>query len=144
MFLGEYRHSLDAKGRIILPAKFREELADGAFMAKAMTDPCLNVYTSEEFAQVAEDTRQRMRRGNRAAQEAARSFFAGATEVEPDKQGRVAIPLHLRDFAGLEREVVVAGVYARLEIWDAAKWDERERRTEAASAAADELQGFAQ
>ena len=144
MFLGEYRHSLDAKGRIILPAKFREELADGAYMAKAMTDPCLYVYLPEEFVQVAEDTRERMKHGNRAAKEAARSFFAGASEVVPDKQGRVAIPSHLRSFAGLEREVVVAGVFARLEIWDAAKWDERERQTEASSATADELQGFAQ
>ncbi len=144
MFLGEYRHSLDAKGRVTLPARFREQLEAGAYVAKAMTDPCLYVFTPEEFEQVAADTRERMRHGSRAAQEAARSFFAGAADVEPDKQGRVAIPGHLRTFAGLEREVVVAGVFARIEIWDARRWDERERRTEASSAAADDLSGFAQ
>ncbi|MCZ7530859.1 MAG: division/cell wall cluster transcriptional repressor MraZ [Acidimicrobiia bacterium] len=144
MFLGEYRHSLDAKGRVILPARFREELAEGAYMAKAMTDPCLFVYTRDEFEEVARTTRQQMREGSRAAQEAARSFFAGATDVEPDKQGRVAIPAHLRSFAHLDKEVVVAGVFARIEIWDAERWDEREARAEAASASADDLQGFAQ
>lgn len=144
MFLGEYRHSLDAKGRVTLPARFRDELADGAYMAKAMTDPCLYVYTAEEFEEVARATRETMREGNRAAQEAARSFFAGATELEPDKQGRVAIPPQLRSFAGLDKDVVVAGVFARIEIWDAAAWEEREARAEAASASADDLSGFAQ
>lgn len=144
MFLGEYRHSLDAKGRVTLPARFRDELEGGAYMAKAMTDPCLYVYTAKEFEKVARSTRETMREGNRAAQEAARSFFAGATDLDPDKQGRVAIPPQLRSFAELDKDVVVAGVFARIEIWDAAKWDEREARAEAASASADDLHGFAQ
>ena len=120
MFLGTYEHALDVKGRVILPAKFREQLEQGAFLAKSL-DGCLALYTAEEFEKVALDMQEKARRGA-VERNAVRSFAAGASEATPDKQGRITIPGHLRQFAGLEREVVVTGVLSRIEIWDAAKW----------------------
>ncbi|MCZ7526203.1 MAG: division/cell wall cluster transcriptional repressor MraZ [Acidimicrobiia bacterium] len=139
MFLGEFQHSLDAKGRVILPAKFRDQLAGGAFVAKG--DGCLFVYTPEEFMQVASEVRQQAKLSAQRRQ-AARSFFAGASEVTPDKQGRVAIPQHLRDYAGLERDIVVAGVFSRIEIWDSARWRERDREGDLSLAATEDLPDF--
>lgn len=142
MFVGEYQHSLDTKGRVILPAKFRDQLADGSVVTKSGSgDGCLVVYTAEEFMRVAEDARQKSRRGPRERQ-AARSFFAGAAEITPDKQGRVALPQHLRDYAGLERDVVVAGIFSRIEIWDAATWREREREGDLLLTEAEGLDDF--
>jgi MraZ protein len=137
MFLGEYQHSLDAKGRVILPAKYREDLAGGAVIAKAL-DGCLAVYPMEEFRQVAEQAREMARQGVRERQ-AARAFFAGAVETVPDKQGRVAIPQHLREFAHLQRDVIVAGNLRHLEIWDAARFRDADRAGAEAIAAAEHL-----
>ena len=92
MFLGEYEHSLDAKGRVILPAKFRDQLEGGAVMAKAL-DGCLAVYPVEEFQRVAANLQEARARGATERQ-AARTYFSGAVEITPDKQGRVAIPAH--------------------------------------------------
>src|SRR2546429_1879809 len=107
MFLGEHQHSLDAKGRVILPARFREQLEGGAVMARAL-DGCLAVYPVAEFDRVARKLREARERGARERQ-AARTFFAGAVEITPDKQGRVAVPQHLREDALLDREAMVAG-----------------------------------
>src|ERR1043165_1058977 len=104
MFLGEHQHSLDAKGRVILPARFRDQLEGGAVMAKAL-DGCLAVYPDAEFAEVARKLREARARGTPERQ-AARTFFAGAVEITPDKQGRVAIPPTLRDYAALDRDVI--------------------------------------
>jgi MraZ protein len=128
MFLGEAEHSLDAKGRVILPVKYRDQLKDGAYMVKGKSG-CLFIYTAEEFGEVAETVREQSRKGETEL-EAARTFFAGAEPIAPDKQGRVAIPQHLRTFASLERDVVVAGVFSRIEIWDAQRWRERDQRGE--------------
>jgi MraZ protein len=125
MFLGEYQHSLDAKGRVILPARFREQLEGGAFVTKLL-DGCLAVWTPEEFRKVAEDMQEKARRGQ-AERNVVRSFAAGAAEVVPDRQGRIAIPATLRSFAGLERDVVVAGVFTRIEIWDSERWGQVNR-----------------
>lgn len=125
MFLGEHQHSLDAKGRVILPARFRDQLEEGAVMAKAL-DGCLAVYPLEEFARVAQKLREARERGSRERQ-AARTFFTGAVEIAPDRQGRVAIPQHLRDYAGLDRDAIVAGVFDHIEIWDAQRFRERDR-----------------
>jgi MraZ protein len=125
MFLGEYQHSLDAKGRVILPARFREQLEGGAVMARAL-DGCLAVYPVSEFDRVAAKLREARERGARERQ-AARSFFTGAVEITPDKQGRVAIPAHLREYASLEREVIVAGNFDHLEIWDSVTFNQRDR-----------------
>ena len=118
MFLGEFQHSLDAKGRVILPVRFRDQLEGGAVMARAL-DGCLAVYPVAEFDRVARKLHEARERGARERQ-AARSFFAGAVEITPDKQGRVAIPQHLREYAHLDREVMVAGSFDHIEIWDAA------------------------
>src|SRR5262245_39539098 len=120
MFLGTFEHSLDAKGRVILPAKFRDDLESGAFLAKSL-DGCLSLYTAEEFENVAQDMQEKARRGG-PERNAVRSFAAGATEATPDRQGRISIPLNLRQFAGLERDVVITGVLTRIEIWDRTRW----------------------
>ena len=128
MFLGEYQHTLDAKGRVILPARFRDQLAGGAVIAKL--DGCLAVYPLEEWNDVANEVREIAKRGH-AERQAARAFFAGAAEIEPDKQGRVAIPTNLREYARLERDVVVTGAFSRIEIWDSSVWRERNAEGEA-------------
>jgi MraZ protein len=120
MFLGTHEHSLDTKGRVILPSKFRDELADGAYITKVL-DGCLAIYTAEEFQKVAREMQESAKRGA-TERNVVRSFAGGAAEVEPDKQGRITIPPHLRSFAGLEREVIIAGVFSRIEIWDAQRW----------------------
>ena len=123
MLVGEYQHSLDDKGRVILPAKFREELA-GAFITSEV-DGCLAMWPPEDFEVRAREMRERSR-GSTADRQVSRAFFARAAEASPDKQGRVAIPATLRDFAGLGREVVITGQFDHVEIWDAARW-ERQR-----------------
>ena len=142
MFLGQYQHSLDEKGRVILPAKFRGQLEDGAYMARGL-DGCVCVYPTDEWERVSNNMRDLATRGTQERQ-AARSFFAGAAEVAPDRQGRVPVPVHLRDFAGLslEREVVVAGVLSRIEIWDAQKWSTREQEGEQVITAAQDIPDF--
>jgi len=123
VFLGEFHHTVDDKGRIVLPSKFRDLLLRGAIVSKG--DGCLFVYTVEEFTDVAQGLREKSKT-SKAAREAARSFFAGATDVSPDKQGRLTIPQSLRTYANLEKEVTVLGVYSRIEIWDASIWEERQ------------------
>ena len=139
-FIGEYQHSLDAKGRLILPADFRGPLANGAVVGIGQHN-CLVVYTLEEFEQVAESTRQMSKLGD-AELDASRAFFAGARHVTPDAQGRVPIASDQRVYAGLEREVVVSGMYSRIEIWDAERWRERKSGGQATLAAASSLPGF--
>ena len=142
MFLGQYQHSLDEKGRVILPAKFRGQLEGGAYMARGL-DGCVCVYPTDEWERVSNNMRDLATRGTQERQ-AARSFFAGAAEVTPDRQGRVPVPVHLRDFAGLslEREVVVAGVLSRIEIWDAQKWATREQEGEQVISTAEGIPDF--
>ena len=140
MFLGEFQHSLDTKGRVILPARYRDQLADGAFVTKGRGG-CLSVYTPEEFDEVATQAREQSKRGARELN-AARAFFAGASEIRPDKQGRVALPQNLREYAGLEREVVVVGMFSRVEIWDRARWAELDRAGAAALVESDDLHDF--
>ncbi len=140
MFLGEHQHSLDAKGRVILPARFRDQLAEGAVMAKAL-DGCLAVYPMDEFQQVAAKAREFAQRGPRERQ-AARALAAGAVEIVPDKQGRVAVPQHLREFAGLTRDVIVAGMFNRIEIWDAQRFRELDREGDASILSAEEIPDF--
>ncbi|MDZ4825730.1 MAG: division/cell wall cluster transcriptional repressor MraZ [Actinomycetota bacterium] len=126
MFLGEHQHSLDAKGRVILPARFRDQLEGGAVMARAL-DGCLAVYPLSEFERVAAKLRDARERGTMERQ-AARAFFSGAVEITPDKQGRVAIPQHLRDHASLDRDAIVAGNFDHIEIWDTTRFRERDRQ----------------
>jgi len=140
MFLGEFEHSLDAKGRVILPAKFRDQLAEGGVVTKGKGG-CLWVLTPEEFADVASMVREQSKRGAKELN-AARAFFGGSDEIQPDKQGRVALPAKLREFAKLEREVVVAGVYSRIEIWNRDRWHELEGAGGEALIESDDLPDF--
>ncbi len=133
MFLGEYQHSLDAKGRVILPARFREELAGGGFLTSEI-DGCLAIWTPDEFEVKAGEMKDRAR-GSVADRNVARAFFSGAVPADPDRQGRVAIPPHLRDFANLTRDVVLNGMYDHIEIWDAETWRSRRREGELGLAA---------
>jgi MraZ protein len=141
MFLGEHQHSLDAKGRVILPARFRDQLEGGAVMAKAL-DGCLAVYPNAEFAQVAARLNDARNRGARERQ-AARTFFAGAVEIMPDKQGRVAIPPTLREYAALDRDVIVAGNFDHIELWDAQRFREHDRAGTASIVEGEGINDFA-
>ncbi len=141
MFLGEHQHSLDAKGRVILPARFRDQLEGGAVMAKAL-DGCLAVYPNAEFSQVAARLNDARNRGARERQ-AARTFFAGAVEITPDKQGRVAIPPTLREYAALDRDVIVAGNFDHIELWDAQRFREHDRAGTASIVEGEGINDFA-
>jgi len=131
-FLGEYHHSLDAKGRIILPSRYREQLAM-AFITSEV-DGCLALWTPDEFERRALEIKERAR-GGPDERNMARAFYAGAQEVNPDSQGRMAIPPHLRAFAGLERNVVLTGHYDHMEIWDSETWPGKKQSGEANLAA---------
>ena len=121
MFLGTHTPRLDDKGRLILPAKFRDELAGGVVITKGQ-ERCLYVFTSAEFARIAEQLHEQPMT-HKAARAYSRVFFASAHDEVPDRQGRVIIPAHLRDYAGLGRELVVIGASSRVEVWDRQSWD---------------------
>ena len=134
MFIGEYRHSLDVKGRIIVPAKFRDGLGDKFVLTKGL-DGCLFAYSKEEWANFEEKIKT-LPLTNKDARAFVRFFFAGAVECEIDKQGRTLIPPMLREHAGLNKELVIIGVSNRVEIWSQEKWD---NYSEAEDLEADEL-----
>jgi len=131
MFIGEYAHNLDEKGRLAIPAKFRRELSKGAVITRGL-DSCLFLYTKTEWEKLAEKlaTLPISAANSRAF---ARLMLAGAMDVEVDKQGRVVIPEYLRSFATLQKNVVIAGLYNRAEIWDEEKWKSYKSQTEANS-----------
>ncbi|MGE5280631.1 MAG: division/cell wall cluster transcriptional repressor MraZ [Deltaproteobacteria bacterium] len=126
MFYGEYSHSIDNKGRLILPSRIRE-VAQAHFVEKFFVtrglDTCLFMFTEEEWRSVEQKfksmsfTRQDARHFNRL-------YFSGAVEAAPDKQGRILIPNYLKEFAGIKRDVMILGVSNRIEIWDKARWEE--------------------
>ena len=122
MFMGEYNHIIDAKGRLIVPAKFREILGDNFVVTKGL-DGCLFVYSDKEW-QAFEEKLKTLPLTNKNARQFTRFFLAGAAQVEVDKQGRILLPQVLREFAGLEKEVVLVGVASRIEIWSKGHWDD--------------------
>ncbi len=122
MFLGTHSPKLDDKGRLALPAKFRDELADGVVVTKGQ-ERCLFGFPAAEFARIAEQLHQAPMT-HKAARAYSRVFFASAHDEVPDKQGRVAIPAHLRSYAGLSKDCVVIGASSRVEIWDSAAWEQ--------------------
>lgn len=122
MFMGEYNHTLDAKGRLIVPSKFREQLGDEFVVTKGL-DGCLFVYPLSEWTKIEEKFRD-IPLTTKDARKFARFFFAGAASCEVDKQGRALIPNVLREYASIEKEVVSVGVLNRVEIWDKDKWQE--------------------
>ena len=120
MFLGTHSPRLDEKGRIILPAKFRDELADGLVLTRGQ-ERCIYVFSQKEFEKVHEQMRQAPL-SSRQARDYIRVFLSGASDEVPDKQGRITIPPALRAYAGLGRELAVIGAGTRAEIWDATAW----------------------
>lgn len=131
MFIGEYNHNLDAKGRIAIPAKFRNRLSSGAVVTRGL-DRCLFVFTREDWNILAEKLAALpMTAAN--ARAFSRLMLSGATECEVDSQGRILIPDYLRKFARLEKESVLTGLYNRIEIWDAAAWSDYRSKTESES-----------
>jgi MraZ protein len=122
MFIGEYKHTVDPKGRMAVPVKFRQLLATGAVVTKGL-DNCLFLYTKQEWEVLAVKLAALpLSQANSRA--FARLMLAGAMDVDIDKQGRILIPDYLRQFAGFKKTVVVAGLYNRLELWDESKWSE--------------------
>lgn len=121
LFYGEYLHSIDVKGRIIVPAKFREGLGEKFIVTKGL-DNCLFAYSPEEWSNLEAKLRG-LPFTDKDVRAFVRFFFAGATECEVDKQGRIHIPQNLREYAGLSKEVFVIGVSARVEIWDKDTWE---------------------
>ena len=121
MFMGEYNHTIDPKGRVIIPSKFRETLGDQFVVTKGL-DGCLFVYDTKEW-NVFEEKLKSLPITNKDARQFVRFFLAGAATVEVDKQGRVLIPGVLRDFAVLQKDVVLIGVASRVEIWSKERWD---------------------
>jgi MraZ protein len=121
MLLGEYEHTIDDKNRLTLPAKFRQAFADGVVVTRGM-DGCLYAYNPADWNSVVEHRLGGLDPFSREARQLQRYFFAGASDQELDKQGRVMIPPSLMRHASLGREVVVAGVHNHLEIWDRAAW----------------------
>jgi len=121
MLLGTHTPKLDDKGRVILPAKFREELAGGVVITRGQ-ERCLYVFSTAEFEQVHEKIRQAPL-SNKQARDFMRLFLSGASAEAPDGQNRITIPAHLRQYAGLGKELVVTGVGAHAEIWSAEAWD---------------------
>lgn len=120
MFLGEYQHNLDAKGRLIVPAKFREDLGESCVVTKGL-DGCLFVYPMEAWEELFAKL-QALPMTKRDARAFVRTFLAGATEVDCDKQGRIAIPQSLQCYADLEKTVMLIGVAERIELWSEARW----------------------
>ena len=115
MFMGEYNHSIDAKGRLISPARFRELLGEEFILTKGL-DGCLSVYPMDEWKAFEEKLRA-LPLTNKNARTFTRFFVAGATNCELDKQGRILVPQTLREFAGLDKDVVLTGNLNRIEIW---------------------------
>lgn len=122
MFMGEYRHNIDEKGRLIVPSKFREGLGDSFVITRGL-DHCLFAYPQSEWKQL-EQKLKTLPFTKADARKFTRFFFSGACEVELDKQGRANIPSHLRQFAQLMKECVIIGVSSRVEIWCKERWDD--------------------
>ena len=116
MFMGEYSHTIDTKGRLIVPSKFRESLGDSFVVTKGL-DGCLFVYDMTEWKSFEEKLKE-LPMSHRDTRKFARFFLAGASQVEVDKQGRILIPAKLRKSAGLEKDLVFVGMINRVEIWD--------------------------
>ena len=136
MFIGEYQHNLDEKGRLAIPAKFRAALKKGAVVTKGL-DNCLFLYSKEQFAIIAKKFASLPISQARAF---SRHMLAGAMDVDFDTQGRITLPEYLRSFSNLKKSVVVAGLYNHLEIWNESAWSKYKQEAERNSnAIAEEL-----
>ena len=122
MLMGTYSHSLDAKGRLIIPAQFRKNLGESFVLTKS-PDKCLAIYSEEEWVKQIEATNSLPRLTNEAARRFRRIYFGNSTSAELDKQGRILIPASLRAYAGLTKDVTLVGVTDHVEIWDEKAWN---------------------
>lgn len=120
MFMGEYNHGIDAKGRIIVPAKFREALGE-EFVVTMGLDGCLFLYPTKEWERFVADLKTLP--GSKEARQLQRYFMAGAAACELDRQGRILIPQKLREHAGLEKDIVFVGVMNKIEVWSRERWE---------------------
>ncbi|MGI6148547.1 MAG: division/cell wall cluster transcriptional repressor MraZ [Firmicutes bacterium] len=121
MFMGEYQHTLDTKGRLIVPAKFREALGTGAVLTRGL-DNCLFLFPHEEWLALEEKLKS-LPLTKAGARQFVRFLFSGATDCELDKQGRIVVPQHLREYAEIQKDAVVIGVSNRVEIWSKERWE---------------------
>lgn len=128
MFIGEYNHILDEKGRIAVPVKFRSLLKEGAVVTKGL-DNCLFLYAKNEWQELAAKL-SKLPIGQANSRAFARLMLAGAMDVDFDSQGRIMVPEYLRKYAGLKKKAVIAGLYNRLEIWDETAWAKYKKGTE--------------
>ena len=141
MFMGEYQHSIDVKGRMIVPAKFRDLLGESFVLTRGL-DQCILGYPMEEWRKLEEKLKD-LPMTKKDARAFARFFFSGASEVEIDKQGRINIPSTLINFANLEKECVVLGVSSKIEVWSKEAWDNYfDESAESFSEIAENLIGF--
>lgn len=131
MFIGEYAHAFDDKGRVALPAKFRQQLEAGVVVTRGL-DHCLSVYPREEWKVMAEKLAA-LPISQKQSRAFARLMLAGAWDAELDSQGRIMVPEYLRQYAGLAKHAVVAGLYNRIEIWNEDAWHAYRTKTEAES-----------
>lgn len=128
MFIGEYEHTIDEKGRMAIPSKFRKKLRGGAVVTRGI-DNSLSLYTLEEWKILAEKL-ARLPISQKNSRAFARLMLAGAMDVKIDSQGRINIPDYLRSYASMKRDAIIVGLYSRLEIWDKALWEKYKARTE--------------
>ncbi len=131
MLLGEFKHNLDIKGRMAVPSKFRSKLSNGAIITRGL-DNCLFIFANSEWEELAKKlVALPLAQANSRA--FTRLMLAGAMDVEIDTQGRILIPDYLRKYAGLDKKVVVAGLYNRIEVWDGDTWERYKQKTESSS-----------
>lgn len=128
MLIGEYKHTIDAKKRLAIPAKMRKDIGEGAILTRGL-DNCLAVYPLKEWEKMTEKLNS-LPSGKVDARGFGRIILAGAVSVELDSLGRILIPDYLKAYAGLQKNIVIAGVYNRLEIWDEKKWEEYKNHVE--------------
>lgn len=128
MFIGEYKHSIDTKKRLALPSKFRKELGREVVVTRGL-DNCLFVYPMKAWEELAQKLGA-MPIGEATTRSFVRLMLAGAVDVSSDAQGRVLLPEYLKEYADLEKEVVVAGLFDRIEIWNESRWEEYKRKAE--------------
>lgn len=128
MFIGEYQHSIDPKKRLAVPIKFRPELKNKVVVTRGL-DKCLFIYPLKVWEELAKKLGA-LPVGESGTRSFIRIMLAGAVDVDVDKQGRILIPDYLKDYAGLDKNVVIAGLYNRLEIWDENKWKEYKNSAE--------------
>ena len=123
MFLGEHSYTLDSKGRLTLPAKYRDDLAQGVVITRGL-DHCLFVFRFEDWKRYTKVLGEQLPFTSKEARQFARFFFAGAVDVIPDRQGRVLVPEYLREHADLDGEVIIIGANNRLEVWKPERWQQ--------------------